>query len=468
MSDDTSKHRQILKSREDQASVFLVPAQEDDGAYVLEEGSSCSWARPGESLTREMLRKRIEPWLTALCQSEHLSLLVGSGLTHAVHRMAAKKDLPGMAKADFGEGDLAKAIKDEAKRSAKAAHRTEDNLEDRIRVANQLLRGLKILGDERGPKGWQAELRKSLVRVLNDFAQSILEGETGIAKADEKPREEAFNYLVTFLMSFASRSGTRDRLHIFTTNYDRLIEAGADAAGLHLLDRFVGALAPVFRSSRLSLDIHYNPPGIRGEPRYLEGVARFTKLHGSLDWVDVSGAIRRVGIPFGAKDVAPFLKAPGLYEADAMRLMIYPNAAKDRETSGYPYVDLFRDLAAACCRPNHTLFTYGYSFGDEHINRVIEDMLTIPSTHLVIIAHGDPLGRVMRFYDHIGRPAQVSLMVGNHFGDLSQLVDWYLPKPAIDRTTFRMAELLKSRWGTIPTESPSNEKEGSDGEGGAT
>ena len=72
--------------------------------------------------------------------------------------------------------------------------------------------------------------------------------------------------------------------------------------------------------------------------------------------------------------------------------MIYPNAAKDRETIAYPYVELFRDFAASICRPNSTVVCYGYSFGDEHINRVIEDMLTIPSAHLVIIAHGDPLG----------------------------------------------------------------------------
>ena len=66
--------------------------------------------------------------------------------------------------------------------------------------------------------------------------------------------------------------------------------------------------------------------------------------------------------------------------------MIYPNAAKDRETADYPYVELFRDLAVAVCRPNSTLVTYGYGFGDEHVNRVIRDMLTIPSTHLVVIS----------------------------------------------------------------------------------
>ena len=82
----------------------------------------------------------------------------------------------------------------------------------------------------------------------------------------------------------------------------------------------------------------------------------------------------------------PYLKAPGLAGAGARQLMIYPNSAKDRETTAYPYVELFRDFAAAVCRPNSTLISFGYSFGDEHINRVIEDMLTIPSTHLVVIS----------------------------------------------------------------------------------
>src|SRR5690348_14203812 len=151
------------------------------------------------------------------------------------------------------------------------------------------------------------------------------------------------------------------------------------------MDRFVGSLTPIFRSSRLDLDIHYNPPGIRGEPRYLEGVARFTKLHGSLDWFEGDRMIRRSGIPLGAASVLPYLADSG--GGDARRLMIYPNSAKDRETSDYPYVDLFRDFAAAVCRPNHTLFVFGHSLGDEHLSRVIEDMLTIPSTHLVVIAY---------------------------------------------------------------------------------
>ncbi len=132
--------------------------------------------------------------------------------------------------------------------------------------------------------------------------------------------------------------------------------------------------------------------------------------------------------------------------------MIYPNAAKDRETADYPYVELFRDLAAAVCRPNSTLVTYGYSFGDEHINRVIRDMLTIPSTHLVVISYDDPLGRIMKTYEEMGRPSQISLLIGPALADLAILTESYLPKAAIDKTTFRMGELLKQRWGTSQTE----------------
>ncbi|MBS1939063.1 MAG: SIR2 family protein [Bacteroidetes bacterium] len=430
----------ILKVRDDHRPVRF---DEAEAKYVLCEGSSASWVT-GEFGVKE-LRQRIEPWLTSLFQSEHLSLLAGSGLTHAVHRLATGNSAAGMdAMALKKHKDK---IEQAAGEAARAAGRNTGNLEDHLRVANELLRGLEILEmkDDAG------QLCLELQTGMKSFAQSILRGEAGIAKAKEEDREQAFNTLVTFLMSFASRTGVRDRLSIFTTNYDRLIEAGAELAGLHLLDRFLGNLMPIFRSSRLDLDMHYNPPGIRGEPRYLEGVARYAKLHGSVDWMQAGKDIRRIGLPFGAQDIEPYLKVPGIGEVTAHQLMIYPNAAKDRETADYPYVELFRDFAAAVCRPNSTLVTYGYSFGDEHINRVVRDMLTIPSTHLVVIAYDDrPLGRIMKTYAEMGRPSQISLLIGPALADLTTLTENFMPKAAIDKTTYRMSELIKQRMGTEP------------------
>lgn len=433
-----SECKNILKVRDD---VMPLQFSGSEGSYKLKEGAASPWAGRTDFSYKD-LRHRIEPWLTSLFQSEHLSLLAGSGLTHAVHNSAVNKSAAGMDALTLS--NYKTEINQAAEQAAKAAGRTKGNLEDQLRVANELLRGLEIL-----QKSDDAEaLRKELQNGMQAFAESILASEAGIATANHEQREQTFNTLVTFLMSFASRTGVRDRLNIFTTNYDRLIEVGAELAGLHLLDRFLGKLMPIFRSSRLDLDMHYNPPGIRGEPRYLEGVARYTKLHGSVDWVQTGKDIRRIGLPFGADSVTPYLKAPGLAETSAHELMIYPNAAKDRETADYPYVELFRDLAAAVCRPNSTLVTYGYSFGDEHINRVIRDMLTIPSTHLVVISYNDPLGRIMQTYHELGRASQISLLIGPELADLTTLTEQYLPKSAIDKTTFRMSELLKQRIGT--------------------
>lgn len=446
---------QIIKTREDHIPVYIKchadsPNENNESFKLLTEinEAKCSWVDSNVTFGWDILRPRIEPWLSALTQSEHLSLLIGSGLTHAVHEMATGEVGKAMdAPIDFGiHSD---EISKEVKRVAEAAQRKNGNFEDQIRVANELLRGLEILQHKKVERDSDNEhantLRCNLVAALRSFTISILEGECKLASSPAHKHEEAFNYLVSFLMSFANRPNTRERLHIFTTNYDRYIEAGCDVAGLRLIDRFVGTLEPVFRTSRLNVDLHYNPPGIRGEPRYLDGVARFTKLHGSIDWVDYGGVIRRIGLPFGADDFIPFITNSRCSKINARQLMIYPNSAKDRETTFYPYIELFRDLAAAICRPNSTLICYGYGFGDEHVNRVIEDMLTIPSSHLVIISYNDPLGRIMRTYCKLGRRDQITLLIGNHLGDLRALVDQCLPKPSIDRTIFRMEELFKAR-----------------------
>lgn len=432
----------VIKTRDDRELVIIG---NDD---KIQNEDVCNWCPDDKKVTNSVLRSRIEPWLTALFQSEHLSLLCGSGISNAITFIAKGKPGASMAEASFDRFNS--FINDAADESAKASGREKRNIEDQIRVANDLLRGFKILKNASDA----AVLKKKLNEVISSFAKSILSGEKDIATAAKENRETAYSILVNFLLSFVSRAGSRERLNIFTTNYDRLIEVGAELAGIHLMDRFVGTIMPVFRSSRLNLDIHYNPPGIRGEPRYLEGVARMTKLHGSVDWIQVDNEIRRIGLPFGATEIEPFLKAPGLDNVDPLKMMIYPNSAKDRETAEYPYVELFRDFAAAICRPNSTLVTYGYGFGDDHINRVIRDMLTIPSTHLVVISYNDPIGRILKFYQEVAQHTQMSLLIGNKLGDITNLVHDYLPKPAIDRNTIRMAELLQHRMGATSESRP--------------
>ncbi len=387
---------------------------------------------------------QIEPWLSAVFQSEHLSLLLGSGFTAAVASSAGGTSTGMGSKPWESFGECAEPLRLAAIAYAKNADRGETpNIEDQARAVLSLMEGLRILSfNDKDAAEALLRLKGAYGTMISDFLKSLLLAETEISSAaSEEARLGAAVLLQSFLLSFASRSASRERLHIFTTNYDRVIEHGCDLAGLHVLDRFVGSIEPRFRSSRLDVDLHYNPPGIRGEPRYMEGVLQLTKLHGSLDWrLDGKGWVRRVGLPFGAAS-----NHPAVARDPADTIMIYPNAAKDRETADYPYVDLFRDFAASVCQPNSSLVTYGYGFGDDHINRVLADMLPIPSTHLVIISYGDEGGRVSRFCDAVGRKAQISLLIGPHFADMTTLAQNYLPKPAIDRITMRQTELLRNR-----------------------
>ena len=84
-------------------------------------------------------------------------------------------------------------------------------------------------------------------------------------------------------------------------------------------------------------------------------------------------------------------------------------------------------------------------------------MLTIPSTHLVIIAWDQTdlnnedasanasRQRIVNFCQEAGKRAQISLLLGSHFGDLETLVQNYLPKPAIDKITIRKTKLEEQR-----------------------
>lgn len=417
-------------------------------AHILKTNTKTVSTSDLETIDPENLKREVEPWLSAIFQSEHLSLLVGAGLTSAVSFIANVK-AQGMGRLTLDD-DLGEQIKNKADKAAGKMDRGEANIEDDIRIALELINGLYLLDDVRAEL-----LKKELDTKLLNFIEAILNAEEQFndkLNNDDAQAIEAFNLLKSFILSFTSRAASRERLNIFTTNYDRFIELAADATGVLLLDRFKGKIQPVFRNTRLELDYHYNPPGIRGEPRYVEGVARITKLHGSIDWKFQNKKIIRSLLPFGAKS-----NHPEIPQEVSEKVVIYPNSSKDIETAFYPYAELFRDFSSAICQPNSVVITYGYGFGDSHINRVIEDMLTIPSTHLVVIAwdmnyakEGEPAGygaardRINKFLEN-KNAAQCTLLIGSHFGDLKNLVEYYLPKSAIDRLTVKMQKLKDSR-----------------------
>ena len=383
-------------------------------------------------------RDSVEPFLAALLRVEHLNLLVGSGLTTGLAKLA-NHDSSRVMKAGLPLDDdklatVACAIENAAKESAKRVGRSEPNIEDRLRVAIAAADGLGVVGDCRAETIRRAvDAAVSALRERICVIEAVLQRCHGILDGDPV---SVRNLLRSFLGAFASRPATHDRLHVFTTNYDRVIEWGAELAGLRIIDRFVGTLEPVYRSSRLEVDYHYTPPGSVRDPRYLDGVVRLTKLHGSLDWRTDEDTRRvvRAALPFG--------QCQGV-RAD--ELLIYPQASKDIETIHYPYGDLFRDLSAALCRPHSALITYGYGFGDDHINRIIKDMLIIPSTYLLVISYDDEFERIRHFVSDNQRLGQIGYLIGPRVADLEVLVREFLPRPSGELLLRSEAQIRRER-----------------------
>ncbi|HIP34214.1 MAG TPA: fibronectin-binding protein (FBP) [Bacteroidia bacterium] len=400
--------------------------------------------KTNDSIDLQKIRKKIEPWLTTVFQSEHLSLLVGTGLTIA---LAESGGFPN--RINF-EGKFNDKIKNKADEEAQKFERGEANFEDDLRVAIELLKGLVIQNENEEAN----LLKKCINKELCNLIKSIIDAEKQFLssiknsnqnnqtvktnkKNESKKSLNKLTLLTKFLLSFASRTASRDRLNIFTTNYDRIIEYGLDRAGLLTLDRFIGKINPIMRFHRIDLDYHYNPPGIRGEPRYVEGVVRYTKLHGSIDWKFEDKQIVKLPIAFG-QDIRDYFESP------LTNVVIYPNSSKAIETSYFPYSELFRDFSTAICRPNSVLVTYGYGFGDSHINQIIIDMLTIPSTHLVIISYDNASGRIEKFIKQCNE-SQLTLIIGSNLAELETLVNYYLPKPTIDYITDRQVRIMEKR-----------------------
>ncbi|WP_085620495.1 SIR2 family protein [Thalassospira alkalitolerans] len=383
------------------------------------------------SATIDAHRKRIEPWLSAIFQAEHLNLLVGSGFSMGLANLAGAKSASmerAVISATYNE-----QVNEHADIAAKKMGRGKGNIEDQFRSAFALLAGLEVL-DPSSVGALEKEINNSLSKLANE----IIEMESSIVGCEDPIRRlQVQRVLGSFLLSFSSRNATRDRLHVFTTNYDRLIEYGFDLIGARSIDRFVGALEPRFRASRFDVDIHYSQPGNRFEARPLEGVVRFSKLHGSLDWWAENNEIVRRFIPVGGRG--------NMSPEDSRNLMVFPNAAKDIETAFYPYAEMVRDFSAAICRPNAALVTYGYGFGDDHLNRILRDMLSLPSTHLVIISFNDADGRIPEFIERCGRISQITKLIGPDLAGLTNLVDFFLPKPSIDLIFERQTKLLEGR-----------------------
>lgn len=108
------------------------------------------------------------------------------------------------------------------------------------------------------------------------------------------------------------------------------------------------------------------------------------KLHGSISWLCKDNEIWERHY----SDIQ-----------DSETVMIYPTPMKDRSTLMEPYSDLFRTMENRIVQKNSVLVVIGYSFGDDHINRIILNGLAVPSFRLVVFGFGKNITQLTKLGD---------------------------------------------------------------------
>lgn len=150
-------------------------------------------------------------------------------------------------------------------------------------------------------------------------------------------------------------------VHLFTTNYDLLLEQAMEESSAPYFDGFIG-------SRRAFFDLG----AVEDEGLLPARWTRLWKVHGSLNWRLDKGSVVRTTDKLG-----------GSY-------LIYPSHLKYDQSRKMPYLAMLDRLKSFLLKPSAVLFICGYSFADDHINDVIMRSLETNATaHVLAFMHGE-------------------------------------------------------------------------------
>ncbi len=192
------------------------------------------------------------------------------------------------------------------------------------------------------------------------------------------------------------RQGPSQPVNYLVLNYDTIVEDALAMVSIPYADGLSGGVTAWWDPDT------FETPGIS---------ARVIKLHGSIDWYQVSGETmpRRIG---GSIEVPDQENVP---------LLIWPSSTKYQEAQRDPFAQLL-DQSRKAMRPTlgaqRLLVVCGYSFGDSHINLEIEKALRESRGNLTVASFTDkdqPEGRLSEWCEDNSIREQVLVFANRGF-----------------------------------------------------
>lgn len=296
-------------------------------------------------------------------QCENLSFLLGSGCSSYKTKDEGEKAIPTMAGlfSAFFEQNPDFIIADTSPQD-----KCEKNLEMMmdymvsIKMANRLTCIDK-------------DIDEKISKVQDFLKETIMKGQESV-KVSELYK--------SFYLKIVE-SSTKNPINIFTTNYDQYNEKALDSLGFFYNNGFSGTYSRKFNPNSYNYLFVENMNLQKDVWGKLSQYFNLYKIHGSINWVIENEEI---------------IERP-VEMCDSKRIMIYPTPQKDRSTLMTPYSDLMRLMQQILSKKNSVLVTLGYSFSDEHINRIILNSLSTTSFKLIVLGKSENIDKLIKMND---------------------------------------------------------------------
>jgi hypothetical protein len=186
--------------------------------------------------------------------------------------------------------------------------------------------------------------------------------------------ETVLSLYQAFYRKLIYRDQALPRPWVFTTNYDLFNEQAMDRLGVPYCNGFSGVVERHFNPAVFRYTLAEQIDVASRKWTAVDNFVYLCKLHGSVSWIE------------DGKGLFPFCELQQAVKGNIGKVMIYPTPAKQNASLGSPYSDLFREFHSRVVKEQSVLISVGYSYGDEHINNLIFQALTIPTFRLIALA----------------------------------------------------------------------------------